>query len=142
VRHDYVVFGAGRQGAAASFDLVRHGEATRVLLADREEAGARRAAERVNGLLGMSCVEPVRLDVTDQNAVERLLTGADAALSAVPYYHNLAISQAALRAGVSICDLGGNIDIARRQHGLDAQARAAGLSVIPNCGQVPGMGTS
>jgi lysine 6-dehydrogenase len=38
--------------------------------------------------------------------------------------------------------LGGNTDLARRQHGLAEAARAAGISVIPNCGQVPGMGTS
>jgi len=41
-----------------------------------------------------------------------------------------------------MCDLGGNTDIARQQHRLDAEARAAGTSIIPNCGQVPGMGTS
>ena len=41
-----------------------------------------------------------------------------------------------------MCDLGGNLEIARRQHSLDGAARAAGISIIPNCGQVPGMGTS
>jgi lysine 6-dehydrogenase len=140
--YHYVVLGAGRQGAAASYDLVQHGEARRVLLADRDDESARRAAGRINSLLGGDLVTPVPIDVTEVSAVERLLAGADAALSAVPYYYNLGITQAALGAGVSICDLGGNIDIARQQHGLDPQARAAGLSVIPNCGQVPGMGTS
>jgi lysine 6-dehydrogenase len=63
-------------------------------------------------------------------------------LSAVPYIYNLGITKAALQAGVNLCDLGGNTDIAREQHGYDAQARQAGISIIPNCGQVPGMGTS
>ena len=60
----------------------------------------------------------------------------------MPYVYNLEITRAALRAGVSLCDLGGNTDIAREQHEFDAEARAAGISIIPNCGQVPGMGTS
>jgi lysine 6-dehydrogenase len=41
-----------------------------------------------------------------------------------------------------MCDLGGHTGIARRQHGFDAQARSAGISIVPNCGQVPGMGTT
>jgi lysine 6-dehydrogenase len=41
-----------------------------------------------------------------------------------------------------MCDLGGHIGIARQQHALDAEARRAGIRIVPNCGQVPGMGTS
>lgn len=140
--YSYVVLGAGRQGAAACYDLVRHGEARHVLLADRDQHSAQRSAERVNGLLKTTTVEPAVIDVTDPGAVEGLIAGADAALSAVPYFYNLGITQAAIRAGVSVCDLGGNTHIARQQHGLNAGARAANISVIPNCGQVPGMGTS
>ena len=32
----YAVLGAGRQGTAAAYDLARHGDARRVLLADRD----------------------------------------------------------------------------------------------------------
>jgi lysine 6-dehydrogenase len=41
-----------------------------------------------------------------------------------------------------MCDLGGNTKLVRRQLELDPEARAAGISIIPDCGQVPGMGTS
>jgi lysine 6-dehydrogenase len=41
-----------------------------------------------------------------------------------------------------MCDLGGNTDLVRQQLGLDAEAQTAGISVIPDCGQVPGMGTT
>ncbi len=140
--YNYVVLGAGRQGTAAAYDLASQGEAERVSLLDQDEAAARRAADRVNRLLQSAVVEPVAVDVTDIEGVAHALTGADAALSAVPYGLNLGITQAAVRAGVSVCDLGGNIDVARAQHRLDEEARAAGISVIPNCGQVPGMGTS
>lgn len=140
--YTYAVLGAGRQGTAAAYDMARWGNARRVILADLDIEVARRAAERVNGLIGASIAEPAQVDVTDVAALERLLVGVDALLSCVPYFYNLDITPVAIRAGVHMCDLGGHTGIARQQHGFDAQARAAGLSVIPNCGQVPGMGTS
>jgi lysine 6-dehydrogenase len=41
-----------------------------------------------------------------------------------------------------MCDLGGNTDIVRQQHEFDVQAKQAGISIIPDCGQVPGLGSS
>jgi lysine 6-dehydrogenase len=140
--YTYAVLGAGRQGIAAAYDMARWGDARRVILADRDPEIARRAAERVNTLAGKNVVEPAQVDVTDLEAVEQLLTGVDACLSAVPYVYNLDITRAAIRAGTNMCDLGGNTDIAREQHTFDAEARGAGISIIPNCGDVPGMGTS
>jgi lysine 6-dehydrogenase len=122
--------------------MARWGDARRIILADRDLEIARRAAERVDALIGKGIAEPARLDVTDLKAVEQLLTGVDVCLSAVPYVHNLDITRAAISARAHLCDLGGNTDIARQQHAFDAEARKAGISIIPNCGQVPGMGTS
>ncbi len=139
--YSYAVLGAGRQGTAAAHDMARRGDGGRVILADRDLEVATRAAERVNTLIGEGIAEPAQLDVTDLEAVERLLTGVDACLSAASYVYNLDITRAAINAKTHICDLGGNTDIARQQHALDAEARKAGVSVIPNCGQVPGMGT-
>jgi lysine 6-dehydrogenase len=138
----YAVLGAGRQGTAACYDLGRWGGATRVILADRELELTEHAARRLNDLLGRAVVEPLTVDVTETKEIEHLLTGVDAAVSAVPYYFNLDITRAAVRAGCHVCDLGGSTDIGRQQHALDGDARAAGISVIPNCGQVPGMGTT
>jgi lysine 6-dehydrogenase len=138
----YAVLGAGRQGTAAAYDLARWGNAGRVVVADRELEVARRASKRVNDLLGTGVVVPAQLDVTDASAVTALLSGVDAFLSAVPYSLNLEIARAAVAARASMCDLGGHTGIARQQHGLDQPARAAGISIIPNCGQVPGLGTT
>ena len=105
-------------------------------------AVAQAAAARVNTLLGVDRATALELDVTDNTAVETALRGVDAFLSAVPYYLNLDIARAAVRAGASMCDLGGNTDLVREQLALDADARAAGISLVPDCGQVPGMGTT
>lgn len=140
--YTYAVLGAGRQGTAAAYDLARWGEARRVILADREMEVARRAAERVNALLGCPIAEPAQVNVADLPAVVRLLEGVDAFLSAVPYFYNLGLTRAAVQARASMCDLGGNTAIVRQQHAFDAEAKAAGISIIPDCGQVPGVGTA
>jgi lysine 6-dehydrogenase len=138
----FAVLGAGRQGTAAAYDMARWGQAKRVFLADSDLNAARRAVERVNTPIGKPVAEAVQLDVTDLRAVGRLLAGVDAFLSAVPYYFNLDLTDVAIEAGAHMCDLGGNTGIAREQHERHQAAKAAGISIIPNCGQVPGMGTS
>ena len=70
------------------------------------------------------------------------MAGVDGVVSAVPYYYNLKLTRLAIQARAHMVDLGGNTDIVRQQHALDEDARAAGVSIIPDCGQVPGMGTS
>ena len=140
--YTYAVLGAGRQGTAAAYDMARWGEAGRVVLADRDLEIAQRAAKRVNQLVGTKVAEAVRVDATDLEAVEHALSGVDAFLSAVPYPYNLGVTRVAIRAKAHMCDLGGHTGIARGQHGFDAEARAAGICIVPNCGQVPGMGTT
>ena len=138
----YAVLGAGRQGTACAYDMCRFGEADDVVLADRSGDVARAAAGRVNHLLGNDKARGIELDVTDHEALVAALTGIDAFLSAVPYPFNLGISRAAIQARASMCDLGGNVDVVREELELDAQARSAGVRLVPDCGQVPGMGTT
>ncbi len=142
MEYTYAVLGAGRQGTASAYDMARWGDAKRVILVDKELAIAEHAAQRVNHLIGANVAEAAQGDATDMAALERLLTGVDAFVSAVPYYYNLEITKVALKVKACMCDLGGNTDIARQQHEYDAQAKQAGISIIPDCGQVPGMGTS
>jgi len=57
----------------------------------------------------------------------------------VPYYYNLEITKACLAAGASLCDLGGHTGVVRQQLALDAEAKAAGVSIVPDCGMGPGL---
>jgi lysine 6-dehydrogenase len=142
MKFSYLVLGAGRQGTAAAYDLVRFGDARRVTLADRDGAIASAAAERVNRLTRGSAADAAVVDVAEPAAVRRALAGHDVAVSAVPYFFNLAITRAAIESGVSFCDLGGNTGIVREQHALDAEARRASVSIVPDCGMGPGMGNT
>jgi lysine 6-dehydrogenase len=138
----YAVLGAGRQGTACAYDMLKFGDGDSVVLADFSPRAAQSAAARVNALLDTERAIGVQLDVRDSEAVVSFLKDVDAFLSAVPYYLNVDLTRAAVRAGASMCDLGGNTDLVREQLSSDVAAREAGISIIPDCGQVPGMGTT
>ena len=65
---------------------------------------------------------------------------ADAAISAVPYFLNVGLARASIKAGVSFCDMGGNTDVVQEELSFDEEAESAGVSVIPDCGLAPGLG--
>jgi len=139
---DYAVLGAGRQGTAAAYDLARHGDTGEVLVGDLDLAQAQRAAGRVNDLLGEDIASAAAVDVRNEAAVARLLRGITACVSAVPYHFNLGVARAAIAAGSSLTDLGGKTSIVFEELALDEQARHAGVTIVPDCGMVPGLGTS
>ena len=140
--YHYGVIGAGRQGTAAAYDMAKNGDADKVLIGDLKIQNAKESAQRINNLLNGEIVEPAEVNVKKNNSLINFLTGLDAFLSAVPYYFNLDISKAAIKAGASMCDLGGNTELVKQQLMLDKETKKAGITIIPDCGQVPGMGTT
>lgn len=140
----YAVIGSGRQGTAAAYDLALLGDADYVLMADMSLAQAERSAARVNSLVGREVAHATQVNVQDEDAVVALLTGASIQvfISGVPYFFNMGLTRAALRARASMCDFGGNTEQIRQQLAFDSEAKAAGITLIPDCGQVPGLGTS
>lgn len=142
--HRYAILGSGRQGTAAAYDLAVHGDAEAILLADLYLDAARASAERVNRLAGRDVATAAALNVRDSDAVVNLLRAhrVEAFVSGVPYFFNLPLARAAVRAGASMADFGGNTEQTRAQLALDAEAKAAGITLTPDCGQVPGLGNS
>lgn len=138
-QYSYVILGAGRQGTAAAYDLARFGGAKRIVLADVDPEVARQAAQRVNQLVGRAVAQGLPVDVTAPASLAELFSEVDGVISAVPYYFNLAITRAAIAARTHYCDLGGHTGIVRQQLDLDAQAREAGITVVPDCGMGPGL---
>ena len=138
----YAVLGGGRQGTAAAYDIAKFGDAARVLIADVSLEVAQKAASRVNKLIGKEIAEAHQMDVTNHDQLKVFLDGVDSFLSAVPYWNNPAITRVAIEAQACMTDLGGNTDLVREQMQLSPQAMSAGIAIVPDCGQVPGMGTS
>ncbi len=135
----YAVLGAGRQGVAAAYDLARLGDAEEVRLYDLDPEAATQGAERVNTLLQSGVAKGRALDVGDASALVPALKGIHSTISAVPYKFNLSITEAAIAAGSNICDLGGHTETVRRQLALGDQAKAAGVTLTPDCGMGPGL---
>jgi lysine 6-dehydrogenase len=122
--------------------MARFGDAARVKVGDVDFEAAERAAARVNTLIAREIAHPFAVDATDTAQVRTFLDDVDSFLSAVPYWLNPAVARVAIEARASMTDLGGNTDLVRAQLLLDPEAAAAGIAMIPDCGQVPGMGTS
>jgi lysine 6-dehydrogenase len=142
MNYTYAILGAGRQGVAAAYDIALFGDAAAVMLADVNLAVAKAGAEQVNRLLSSDHVRAVQVDASDETELIAFLADVDAALSAVPYRFNVGVSRAAIASRTHLCDLGGNTSIVWEQLALDAEARDAGVSIIPDCGLQPGMGNT
>jgi lysine 6-dehydrogenase len=138
---DYVVLGAGRQGCAIAYDLASNCDAARVILVDTNPDAAARAVDRLQNLLPDSACDFrfITCDVTNLDEIGPVMSTAHVAISAVPYRFNFHLTEAAIRAGVSFCDLGGNTQIVRAQVHRDEEAKEAGVSIVPDCGLAPGL---
>jgi len=140
--YKYVVLGAGRQGTAVAYDLARNCAAERVALVDVDGDVARRSVTRLEALLPNTPgrLTAVTCDISNPPAAFPALRGADVVISAVPYRFNVALTDLALQAGASFCDLGGNTEVVRQQLARHDQAVRAGVSIVPDCGLAPGLG--
>ena len=125
--HDIAVIGAGKIGSMIADLLARTGD-YRVTVADR-------SAEALRQLHTSLPVEVQELDVSDPAAVDRLLTGKFAVLSAAPYHLTVRIAEAARRAGSHYLDLTEDVASTRRVKALAEDAQSA---FIPQCGLAPG----
>src|SRR6266568_4453188 len=102
-----LVLGAGLQGSACAYDLLR-----------QPDVGKRLAL--------------LKFDVQDGAALRAAMADHAAVQNAAPYYFNLEVSRAAVDAGVHCADLGGNTEIVFQQKKLDAEAKQRNVSVIPD----------
>ena len=138
-----LVIGSGMMGSAAAYDMALQGHVESVTLADNDLKRAKGAAARVNRLAGNKAgnkkVRAVALDAASEKEAARLMKGHDGALSAVPYFLNLGLAKAAIRAGCHFADLGGNNTVVRQELALTKQAEKSGIGLAPDCGLSPGM---
>jgi lysine 6-dehydrogenase len=130
-----MVLGAGLQGCACAYDLLQNPAVTQVTLADL------RVSTLPDFLQGDwdGRLRTLKLDVNDGAAVRNAMRGHASVMSAIPYYYNGPMAEAALESGCHFSDLGGNTEIVLEQKTLHDRAQAKGISIIPDCGLAPGM---
>ncbi|TVP55869.1 MAG: saccharopine dehydrogenase [Gemmatimonadales bacterium] len=130
-----LVLGGGAQGSAAAYDLLQDPEVEEVVIGDMNPDGSPAfLAPHVGGRLRLEVV-----DARDSDSVREAMRGMDAVVCALPYYFNTEMTRLAIEVGAHFADLGGNTEIVEEQRAMDAEAKAAGVSVIPDCGLAPGM---
>jgi lysine 6-dehydrogenase len=131
----FLVIGAGLQGSAAAFDLLRRPATKSVTIVDRDVAQAPSFLDPWRG----RNLEFVRLDLNDGPAVQAQVAHVDCVCCAAPYFFNATLTKLAIEAGKHFCDLGGNTDIVFQQKAMHDHAVRKGVSVVPDCGVAPGM---
>lgn len=131
-----LILGAGRMGHGAAFDLIHNSPGVEsVTVADFDLKKAEAVAEQI----GTDRITAHHVDAGNQSDVARLMAHHDAAISCVNYWYNESLSRAAIDTNTHLCDLGGNNYVVDSQLALDEEAKAAGVSIIPDCGLAPGM---
>jgi lysine 6-dehydrogenase len=128
-----LVLGAGLQGSSCAFDLLRQDDVETVTVADLDPDAL---AEFVPA---HEKLRKVRADFSDVAGIREIMGSHDIVLSAAPYYFNLEMARAAIDAGCHFSDLGGNTQIVRDQLAMGDEARAAGVTLLPDVGLAPGM---
>jgi lysine 6-dehydrogenase len=133
----YLLLGAGLQGTAIAWDLLRYApDTTELAVVDRDAAALERLAARLGG------DERLRThpgDVEDRELIAPLMAGAQTAISAVNYWFNDDLTGLAIAGGAHFLDLGGNNDVVARQLARDGDARTAGVTIVPDTGLAPGL---
>lgn len=131
-----LVLGAGRMGHGAVYDLAHNSPGVdSITVADFDVS----RAEAVAYGIGSPKIETRQVDASSYDDIVGLFRGHDSVISCVNYWYNVELSKAAIETGANFCDLGGNNYIVDDQLALDEQAKAAGISIIPDCGLAPGM---
>lgn len=121
-----LVLGAGKIGFAVAKMLIGSGD-YQVTLSDAVAAGAELAEKH--------SIPYLDLDVTDAEALGQALSGRDAVVSALPYYLDIIVAEAAAAAGVHYFDPTEDVETARR---IRTISETADTVFVPQCGLAPG----
>ena len=121
-----LVLGAGKIGVTVAELLADCGDYEVVLADHRPDALLGRAPAGIGRQM---------VDAKDPAALAAALAGIEVVVSALPFFLDVAVAEAALAAGAHYFDLTEDIHTARR---IRALAEGAGTVLVPQCGLAPG----
>lgn len=122
-------------GRAALYDLAASRDVEEIVVADFDRA---RAQEAVRSF-GRGKARAVFADVRKTQPLAQLMRGCAVVLNCTQYYWNVAVMQAALRAGVHYLDLGGLYHVTLQQLRLCRDFERAGKLALVGMGGTPGI---
>ena len=131
-----VVLGAGLMGKEAARDLVKSENVEKVYLADVQLEQVQAFKEKIQS----DKIEAVRLDANNDAELKAVMSKGDVVINALFYSFNEKVTRAAVEVGGHSIDLGGHIGGATEAVlGLADEAKAKGITLIPDLGVAPGM---
>lgn len=131
-----ILLGAGFMGKAIAKDLVRSEGVNDIVLVDADCVKAQQVASSV----ASDKLRSVELRFEDDEALKEVLQQGDVIINAMFYSHNERMARLAIAAGVHSIDLGGAMAGATDAvFALHEEAKAAGVTIIPELGVTPGM---
>lgn len=130
VMHRVLLLGAGKIGRMIARLLIDSGDYT-VTVGDVIPAALERIASRVSG------VQTRAVDVDSPAQLSAALRECDTVISALSYFYNPRVAEAALVAGVSYFDLTEDVSTTERVREIASSARD-GQIFMPQCGLAPG----
>ena len=132
-----VVLGTGMIGAMMARELAKAPAITSVLAVDASAESVNRCIAEAGGNVPAGKLKGLAADVGAPDALASLLADADLAVGALPHSLSMAATHAAISARCHLIDLVGSAF--RDKAALDAQARSAGVLIVPGLGVAPGL---
>ena len=125
---NFVVLGAGLVGGPMARDLAAD-SGTSVTVADLSESA-------LHQLTACDGIQTVQVDLSDREALVRILTPADMVINAVPGFMGYATLKTIIEAGKNVIDIAFFPEDA---FSLDELAKDNGVTAVVDCGVAPGM---
>lgn len=131
-----VVLGAGLMGKEVARDLIKNSKVERVFLGDIDVKIAQDFVDSLN----TDKIQVVELHAERDDSLMEVISKGDVVVNALFYAFNERVARAAIAAGVHSVDLGGHIGgVTEKILNLDEEAKAKGVTIIPDLGVAPGM---
>jgi len=131
-----VVLGAGLMGKEVARDLIKNNKVECVFLGDIDIKIAQDFVDSLN----TDKIEVVELHAERDDSLMEVISKGDVVVNALFYAFNERVARAAIAAGVHSVDLGGHIGgVTEKILDLDEEAKAKGVTIIPDLGVAPGM---
>ncbi|MFC9542441.1 saccharopine dehydrogenase family protein [Lysinibacillus sp. NPDC056959] len=131
-----VVLGAGLMGKEVARDLIKNSKVECVFLGDIDVKIAQDFVDSLN----TDKIQVVELHAERDDSLMEVISKGDVVVNALFYAFNERVARAAIAAGVHSVDLGGHIGgVTEKILNLDEEAKAKGVTIIPDLGVAPGM---
>jgi lysine 6-dehydrogenase len=130
------VLGAGLMGKEAARDLVMCQNVEKVGLADVDITKAAEVCQQLQA----ENLSAYQVNAGNKTELANFMKEFDVVINALFYSFNEIVARTAIEVGVHSIDLGGHIgQMTDRVLALDGEAKAAGVTIIPDLGVAPGM---